>query len=129
MGRRIRPVTWFASVALIALVGQIVLLFLVFRLPYTWYHAVVAWLVAANVTTFAFYGYDKGQARNHRSRVPEMVLLGLALSGGTLGAWLGMQLFRHKTIKPTFRLLFIVIAVLQAGLVLAVLYRLWKHGR
>jgi uncharacterized membrane protein YsdA (DUF1294 family) len=58
--------------------------------------------------------------------VPETVLHGLALAGGTLGAYVGMHLFRHKTIKGSFRLVFWVIALLQVALVLAALYHVWK---
>jgi len=31
------------------------------------------------------------------------VLLGLAAAGGSIGAYLGMMVFRHKTLKPLFR--------------------------
>jgi uncharacterized membrane protein YsdA (DUF1294 family) len=48
--------------------------------------------------------------------VPERVLLGLALLGGSPGAWAGMTLFRHKTVKGRFRLAFAVIVALQLGL-------------
>jgi len=65
-----------------------------------------------NVVTFLIYGLDKLKAVNGWWRVPEWVLLGLAAVGGAAGAYLGMQLCRHKTRKPLFRfgvpLLFIV---------------------
>jgi uncharacterized membrane protein YsdA (DUF1294 family) len=128
MGRRTRPEIHHGVVVLSLMVLMVGLLFLVFHLPFTWYHLLAAWLLAANLTTFAYYGYDKARARSRVSRVPEVVLHGLALAGGTLGAWLGMVVFRHKTIKPTFRLLFLVIVVLQVGLIAAALYRIWKSG-
>ena len=31
------------------------------------------------------------------------MLLGLAVAGGAVGAYLGMLVFRHKTLKPLFR--------------------------
>ena len=53
-----------------------------------------------------FYGFDKIFVRAliwTRQRVPEDILIwGLAFPGGMLGAWLGMQLFRHKTRKQEF---------------------------
>jgi uncharacterized membrane protein YsdA (DUF1294 family) len=73
--------------------------------------------VAINLTTTAYYGYDKLQAIRAGRRVPERVLHGLALGGGSLGAYLGMRLFRHKTLKGSFRRVFWVIVVLQAALV------------
>ena len=41
----------------------------------------LAWLLAVNVDTLLAYGCDKGIAGGNRTRVPEAVLLGLALSG------------------------------------------------
>ena len=45
---------------------------------------------------------DKQFAKLHTRRIPEAVLLGTALSGGSLGILLGMMLFHHKTRKPKF---------------------------
>src|SRR5271170_7596905 len=106
MGKRMRPETYHASVALAVVASLVGLLFLAFRLPFTWYHFLAAWLTAVNLTAFAYYGYDKARSRSRNSRVPEVVLHGLVLFGGTLGAYLGMALFRHKTIKTSFRLVF-----------------------
>ena len=56
-----------------------------------------------NIITFFVYGLDKLKAVNHWWRIPEAVLLGLAMAGGSVGAYFGMQVFRHKTLKPLFR--------------------------
>ena len=45
---------------------------------------------------------DKQFAKLHTRRIPEAVLLGTALSGGSFGILLGMALFHHKTRKPKF---------------------------
>lgn len=45
---------------------------------------------------------DKQFAKLHTRRIPEAVLLGTGLSGGSLGIFLGMTLFHHKTRKPKF---------------------------
>jgi uncharacterized membrane protein YsdA (DUF1294 family) len=126
MGRRTRPEVYHGTVSFVLVLAALGLLFAALRLPFTWYHFLAAWLLAVNVVTFGYYGYDKSRARRGQSRIPELTLHGLALLGGTLGAWLGMALFRHKTIKPSFRFLFKVIVVLQVGLIAAVVYRLWK---
>ena len=60
-------------------------------------------LIIINIITFFVYGLDKLKAVNHWWRVPECVLLGLAAAGGSVGAYLGMMVFRHKTLKPLFR--------------------------
>jgi uncharacterized membrane protein YsdA (DUF1294 family) len=79
----------------------------------------LAWLVAISVVTFLVWGYDKAIAGSGRLRVPERVLLALTFAGGTLGALLGMRVFRHKTIKASFRRRFWVAVVLQVALVAA----------
>lgn len=82
----------------------------------TWPVWLTCWLVAINVVAFGYYGYDKAQAGNGGGRVPEVVLHGLSALGGSPGAFLAMHLFRHKTIKGGFRILFWCIVVLQIGL-------------
>jgi len=78
------------------------------------------WIYLINITliTFLFYGYDKYQAINQNTRIPEAVLHLLTLAGGTIGAIAGQFLFRHKTKKLSFRVVFIIIVVVQIGLIL-----------
>lgn len=90
-----------------------------------WRHLLGCWLVAANVVTFGYYGYDKSQAQNGGPRVPELVLHGLTALGGSAGAYAGMQLFRHKTVKGMFRLLFWLIVALQVALIAWVVKLTW----
>lgn len=63
---------------------------------------IFAYLGIINVVTFLTYGADKSRAQSGRWRVPERTLLGLAVIGGSLGAWLGMKTFHHKTQKSKF---------------------------
>lgn len=60
------------------------------------------YLIAVNLITFFLYGADKSKARRHAWRIPEKVLLGAAVIGGSLGALIGMRFFHHKTRKPLF---------------------------
>jgi uncharacterized membrane protein YsdA (DUF1294 family) len=81
---------------------------------------VAAWLLAINLITLLVYRYDKFIAGRQQTRVPELVLLGLALIGGSLGGYLAMYLFRkqHKTKNPGFLIAFWAIVALQiVGLV------------
>lgn len=48
---------------------------------------------------------DKAKAKKHKWRIPEKTLLGIAILGGGLGAFLGMKIFRHKTKHTLFRIL------------------------
>jgi uncharacterized membrane protein YsdA (DUF1294 family) len=131
MARGMRPQTFHGAVALALTLALTVGLLFLFRVRMSldhWYVLLGCWLVAINVVTFGYYAFDKARSKVSRSRVPEVVLHGLALAGGTLGAYLGMLQFRHKTIKGPFRIVFWLIAVLQVLLVVAVVYRLWKSG-
>ena len=75
------------------------------------------YLLVVNVLTFVVYGIDKRKARRGRWRVPEATLLVLAAAGGSVGAWVAMQLFRHKTQKKKFRYGVPVLFVLQLAVV------------
>jgi uncharacterized membrane protein YsdA (DUF1294 family) len=85
---------------------------------FTRIHPLWIYLITITLITFLFYGYDKYQAINQKSRIPEVVLHLLALAGGTIGAFAGQFFFRHKTKKLSFRVVFITIAVIQIGIVL-----------
>jgi uncharacterized membrane protein YsdA (DUF1294 family) len=77
------------------------------------------WLIAISVVTFLTFGYDKAIAGSTQTRVPETVLLLLALVGGTPGALLGMWLFRHKTAKQSFRTRLWLVIAAQIALITA----------
>ena len=86
------------------------------------------WLGVINAFAFVLFWWDKRASEAHRSRVPEKELLGLALLGGTLGALLGQQLFRHKTRKEPFRTylrLAAALNVLVVGLIVSPGARGW----
>jgi uncharacterized membrane protein YsdA (DUF1294 family) len=57
-----------------------------------------------NVFSFSLYGMDKLKAKKEKWRISEQSLL-IASLVGPIGAWLGMQNFRHKTRKPIFKFL------------------------
>lgn len=58
---------------------------------------VIVYLVVINVATFLTYGIDKWKAKKSLWRIREASLLGLAVLGGSIGAWLGMKVWHHKT--------------------------------
>ena len=55
-----------------------------------------------NVWTFMLFGLDKIRAEQGTWRVSEGTLLAWAFFGGTIGAYTGRALFRHKTRKQPF---------------------------
>jgi uncharacterized membrane protein YsdA (DUF1294 family) len=70
---------------------------------------------------------DKWKGQQGRWRVPEATLLGLAALGGSAGAWVAMQLFRHKTKKNKFRYGVPIMFVLQLAAVLFFMNMLLRH--
>lgn len=86
------------------------------------------YLVGVNLVIFLFYGFDKQQAIAQRGRIPEFVLHGLALAGGTPGAFLGQIVFRHKTQKLKFKITFAGIVILQIVLVFCYFRLFLKSG-
>ncbi len=76
--------------------------------------ALEIYLTAVNIIAFFLYGTDKKRAIKKAWRIPEKTLLGAAFAGGALGAFLGMQLFRHKTKHLKFNLLVPLSIVLWA---------------
>lgn len=79
---------------------------------------VLAALLAVNLWTVLRFWQDKARARTGERRIPEANLLGLALIGGTPGAYLARRLFRHKTRKQPFSTVLLLIATVQVGLML-----------
>ena len=66
-------------------------------------HIVLIYFVSINVVTFFMYGIDKWKAKKSRWRIREAALLGLAVLGGSIGAWLGMKVWHHKTQHKKFK--------------------------
>ena len=67
-------------------------------------HSYLAYyLLAINVVTFIVYGIDKYKAKKAKWRIPEATLLLLAVLGGSIGAWMGMKVWHHKTMHKKFK--------------------------
>lgn len=72
------------------------------------------YLLVVNVLTYGVFWFDKRRARSGGRRTSERELLTWALVGGTLGAFLAMRRFRHKTKKTRFKVAFGTVVVAQA---------------
>lgn len=86
----------------------------------------LVYLAVINILAFAVYGIDKNKAEKHKWRIPEAVLITLAVLGGTVGAFAGMLVFHHKTNKPKFVIGLPVILLAQAAGLIAALCAI-KH--
>jgi uncharacterized membrane protein YsdA (DUF1294 family) len=58
--------------------------------------------IIVNLWTFMLFGIDKIKAEDGSWRVSEASLLFWALIGGSIGAYAGRAIFRHKTRKQPF---------------------------
>jgi len=85
-------------------------------------HIVAIYLAIINVATFFTYGIDKLKARKAMWRIRETSLLLLAVLGGSIGAWLGMKVWHHKTQHKKFKYGIPAIMVIQLALAVFFLY-------
>lgn len=76
------------------------------------------WVGIMSIWAFFAMGFDKQQAKRKAARVPEKNLWLLACIGGGIGAYFGMQVFRHKTRVTSFRVGFLLLALLYGAVVL-----------
>ena len=67
---------------------------------------IAIWYLFASLICFAIYAFDKSAAINRRRRVSEASLITWGLLGGWPGAIIAQQLFRHKTQKTMFLIVF-----------------------
>ena len=80
-------------------------------------HIILLYLIIINAAAFLLMLVDKLKAKQGAWRIPERTLIGAAVLGGSIGAWMGMYLFRHKTKHIKFTLGIPVILVVQLALV------------
>ena len=80
-------------------------------------HIALIYLAAINMATFFVYGIDKRKAKKSKWRIREAALLGLAVLGGSIGAWLGMQVWHHKTQHKKFKYGVPAIIIVQLALI------------
>ena len=60
-------------------------------------------LLVVNIISFICFGVDKYKAQKGKWRISEKTLLLLAICGGSIGAFLGMKTFHHKTKHNKFK--------------------------
>lgn len=102
-----RKVYGYGTMAVIVILG--IALYLWTRWP-----PYLVWLIASTPLTFVLFRFDKFQAGRESGRVPESVLLGLALLGGVVGGWAGMLVRpRHKVKKIYFWVVLVLATALH----------------
>lgn len=91
-------------------------------------HSCLAYyLLGINAVTFIVYGIDKYKAKKAKWRIPEATLLLLAILGGSIGAWMGMKVWHHKTMHKKFKYGIPAILLIQIALMAYLHMNLWKQ--
>ena len=75
------------------------------------------YIVGVNILAFLVYGIDKWRAKKGKWRISEATLLLLAVIGGSIGAWLGMKVWHHKTMHKKFKYGIPAILIIQIILI------------
>ena len=62
-------------------------------------HVVLAYFITVNVLGLVLFGIDKWKAKHDKWRISEATLLSVTAIGGSIGAWVGMKVWHHKTLR------------------------------
>ncbi|WP_312642573.1 DUF1294 domain-containing protein [Hydrogenoanaerobacterium sp.] len=81
------------------------------------------YLAISNVVGFVLFGYDKFLAKARQRRIPESTLMIVAAIGGSVGCYVSMMLFHHKTRRFKFKFGIPALFILQVALY--VLYKIY----
>ena len=87
------------------------------------YRLLISIIFLMNLISFTIFYIDKRKSIKGNNRISENSLLLSALLLGSIGAFLSMQIFRHKTKKLKFRILVPLFFVLRV----LILYYLYKY--
>ncbi|MCQ2286046.1 MAG: DUF1294 domain-containing protein [Bacteroidales bacterium] len=77
----------------------------------------LGYLVVINIISFSMFGIDKYKSMHDQWRIPERTLIYSAVIGGSIGAFIGMTFFRHKTKHPKFKIGIPAILLLQIAII------------
>ncbi len=81
----------------------------------------IGWLVLSSVLAFLLFGFDKWRAGRGGRRVAESTLWWVSALGGWPGGLLGIIVFRHKSAKWSFLLMFVAALLVWGTLIGAAL--------
>ncbi|WP_216828888.1 DUF1294 domain-containing protein [Alkalihalobacterium elongatum] len=75
---------------------------------------IASYFIGINIIGLLLMNLDKRWAIHGKQRIAERTLLVFAILGGSIGVFLGMKQFRHKTRKPKFKFGLPFILIIQA---------------
>ena len=73
---------------------------------------------ASSIAAFTAYGLDKSAAKHGRQRHPENTLHLFALVGGWPGALIAQKVFRHKSRKLSFQIIYWLTVILNSSVLI-----------
>ena len=80
------------------------------------FEVVTSYLWGSNFAGFFLFGFDKKRVQVGGLRVPEATFYLVALLGASMGSFIGMRYFRHKTLKHRFQFFLFVTLILHFSL-------------
>ncbi len=80
-------------------------------------HWLLAWFISCNVVVLPMWAWDKLQSGRQSFRIPELALHLCALTGATPASYAAMHWLHHKSLKPSFRVLYGAFVVVQVAVV------------
>jgi len=81
---------------------------------------IVIYLIIVNLLSISLFGYDKQCAIKNKWRISESILIVSAAVGGSLGAYIGMNSFRHKTQHKLFQVGVPLLLIIQTIILLII---------
>lgn len=85
----------------------------------------LVYLVLSNLLSLSLFGIDKWKAKHTKWRISEKTLLLVAAIGGSIGAWVGMKLWHHKTQHKKFKYGVPLIFIIQLAALLFASYKIY----
>lgn len=79
----------------------------------------------SNLLSLSLFGIDKWKAKHTKWRISEKTLLLVAAIGGSIGAWVGMKLWHHKTQHKKFKYGVPLIFIIQLAALLFASYKIY----
>ncbi len=77
------------------------------------FFGIVAFLLVMNIWSFTLFARDKSKAKRKERRVSEKKMMRVCFWGGAIGGIIGMNAFRHKTLKKKFSVGIPILFVIQ----------------
>ena len=77
------------------------------------FFGIIIYIFIMNIWAFTLFGADKASAKRKDTRIRESKLFRICFWGGALGGMIGMNMFRHKTLKKKFSVGVPVLFILQ----------------